>query len=590
MRGGFTFEYQKAKSMSLTAMKTRMLEEIRLELSKQKSIPMLQNAILMQGMSLPAIKKRMSEEITTSDELLNILKKKTINPDTPPASITYEMLLNENLEEDDIRPTREPITEEKERLRLRWWRAWYYIMVENNTEDKQQGGVKTQTSVRTPASIRTPASASLRTSASIRTPKTPALLRKSASLRTPATPASPRTPAPVIIQSSQSSPRTPATPATPAQISLPNMTTGEIDAALNVIKDKVLDSADDSHYIYNETTKDRFKAAFENAKSEPASTRDAYKHNDKYYELDDDFSSVSRKMSYTQGGVPLYKINEELHLYGMQLPPQFNKMKLLESMLYLIDIEKIYSIVDLHDCSKTNVYDLYLKFGVGCNPYDTHSSHIVYNSVMDAIEPDMPKRYHSISNYFDMSPGCISAWKQISRIPKTTEPNNSVVVHCLAGKGRTGSVILYLFMRDYLIDATTIRRLAKPHFGYHSIDEFIYSMNNIVFNDASTDVYSLSKQSASREIFKVASPKNPRGISVARLFRQRFNRIVFFLARDKDVSTFYNYAFPSVEVRTYNDEFSEPKKIEMDWRRYNTDEAYANDKQNQKVWFGGVCI
>jgi hypothetical protein len=273
----------------------------------------------------------------------------------------------------------------------------------------------------------------------------------------------------------------------------------------------------------------------------------------------------------------------------MQLPPQFNKMELLESMLYLIDIEKIYSIVDLQDCSKTNINHPDLKFGVGCNPYDTHSSHIVYNSVMNAIVPDMPKKYHRITNYFDMSPGCISAWEQISKIPKTTEPNNSVVVHCLMGKGRTGSVILYLFMRDNLLDATTIGRLAKPHFGYHSIDEFIYSMNNIVFNDASTDVYRLSKQSASREIFKVASQKNARGISVARLFRQRFNRIIFFLARDKGVSTFYNYAFPSVEVRTYNDEFSEPKMRDVDWHRYDTDEAYANDKQNQKVWFGGVC-
>ena len=367
------------------------------------------------------------------------------------------------------------------------------------------------------------------------------------------------------------------------------MTTDEIDTALKVIKKRVLDSADDSHSIYNETNKDRFNTAFENAVLEPKSTRNAYKHSIKFCNLYSDFSSVSRNISYTQSGVRLYKINDRLHLYGMQLPPQFNKMELLESMLYLIDIEKIYSIVDLQDCSKTNINHPDLKFGVGCNPYDTHSSHIVYNSVMNAIVPDMPKKYHRITNYFDMSPGCISAWEQISKIPKTTEPNNSVVVHCLMGKGRTGSVILYLFMRDNLLDATTISRLEKPHFGYHSIDEFIYNMNNIVFNDASTYTYRLSKQSASREIFKVASPKNARGISVARLFRQRFNRIVFFLARDKGVSTFYNYAFPSVEVRTYNDEFSEPKMRDVDWHRYDTDEAYANDKQNQKVWFGGVC-
>ena len=294
-------------------------------------------------------------------------------------------------------------------------------------------------------------------------------------------------------------------------------------------------------------------------------------------------------MTYAQGGVRLYKINDKLHLYGMQLPPQFNKMELLESILYLIDIEKIYSIVDLQDCSKTNINHPDLKFGVGCNPYDTHSSQIVYNSVMNAIVPDMPTKYHRITDYFDMSPGCISAWDKISKIPKTTEANNSVVIHCLMGKGRTGSVILYLFMRDNLLDATTKSRLAKPHFGYNGIDEFIYNMNNIVFNDASTDAYRLSKQSASREIFKVAGLKDPRGISVARLFRQRFNRIVFFLARDKGINTFYNYALPSVEIRTYNDEFSNPKKRTVDWDKYNDDEAYAKDKRNQFIWFGGVC-
>jgi hypothetical protein len=649
MKGGIMSENQMAKTMSLTAIKKRMLEEIRLELSKQKSIPMLQNSKSMKGMSLHAIKNRMSEEITTSDELLNILNKKTLKPDTPPASITYEMLLNENLEEDDIRPTRgEPTTEEKERLRLRWWKAWYYIMVENNTEDKQQGGggidfekakyylinkinknpnnitdeiiwrwAKEALESRTVKSKKkrlptndefirqllndeeiinlfhsgTPNLLLARTQKlkiykiEAQTPrrklnrnkKSRIIKEATAPVRTPKTPK-----APVILQASA--------PAAPAQISLPPMTTDEIDTALKVIKIRVLDSADDSHSIYNETTKDRFKTAFENAVLEPKSTRNAYKHNDKYYELDNDFSSVSRNISYTQGGVRLYKINDRLHLYGMQLPPQFNRMELLESMLYLIDIEKIYSIVDLQDCSRTNINHPDLKFGVGCNPYDTHSSHNVYNSVMNAIVPDMPKKYHRITNYFDMSPGCISAWEQISKIPKTTEPNNSVVVHCLMGKGRTGSVILYLFMRDNLLDATTINRLAKPHFGYHSIDEFIYTMNNIVFNDASTYTYRLSKQSASREIFKVASPKNPRGISVARLFRQRFNRIVFFLAMDKGVSTFYNYAFPSMEVRTYNDEFSEPTKIEVDWHRYDTDDVYENDKRNHKVWFGGVCM
>ena len=87
------------------------------------------------------------------------------------------------------------------------------------------------------------------------------------------------------------------------------------------------------------------------------------------------------------------------------------------------------------------------------------STEDVYNKVMDAIEPHKPKRYHRITNYFDMSPDFPSSWEKISKIENTMNEENSVTVHCLAGKGRTGSVLLYLYLRDTVPDADTRRRL-----------------------------------------------------------------------------------------------------------------------------------
>ena len=47
-----------------------------------------------------------------------------------------------------------------------------------------------------------------------------------------------------------------------------------------------------------------------------------------------------------------------------------------------------------------------------------------------------------------MYPGHLSAWETISTIDNVSDTLNSVVIHCYAGAGRTGSVMLYLLFRD----------------------------------------------------------------------------------------------------------------------------------------------
>jgi hypothetical protein len=142
-----------------------------------------------------------------------------------------------------------------------------------------------------------------------------------------------------------------------------------------------------------------------------------------------------------------------IKMYGMQLPHQFNRFLLFETMKFLKE-QNIYSIVDLHDCkNETNLINPGIKYGIGCNPFDEDCEMEMWNL---AIKKPLEKENNNYANtakyysipYKDMEAGSYEAWEKISRLPKITDDGNNFVIHCLAGAGRTGSVMLYLLLRD----------------------------------------------------------------------------------------------------------------------------------------------
>ena len=66
------------------------------------------------------------------------------------------------------------------------------------------------------------------------------------------------------------------------------------------------------------------------------------------------------------------------------------------------------------------------------------------------------------------------------------------------------------------------------------------------------------------------------GISVSRLLRQRLNRVLFYIARGKGVSIFYNYGCPVIIGSCPADEFSNGKERTVDWSVYDSG-VYAKD-------------
>jgi hypothetical protein len=345
----------------------------------------------------------------------------------------------------------------------------------------------------------------------------------------------------------------------------------------------------------------------------------------------------------------IFQPSIKLHLYGMQLPHQFNRELLLNTMIYLFHM-KIYNIADLHGCAyATNKQNNRIGSGIGCNPYDRLCEPEMWKKARELTLEHQEFKCEGISSsslkikeleylknakYYDikmrdMTAGNIQSWNEISKIEDVSKPENSILVHCLAGAGRTGAVMLYLILRDsrnYLQQAQKLEyenelkyRLAQPHFGYMSITEVIDMLRCYFSNyttgviaatgevfkigskilDKKTETFLLQKEvsrtlirriltqgmddDTRRELgnykgvdantIKTIEKQQIKSLAIASLLRQRLNRIFFFLAKEFNVKRFYTYGRPTKKVEVLpHDEFSEPVMCEVeDWSIYGVD-------------------
>jgi hypothetical protein len=255
------------------------------------------------------------------------------------------------------------------------------------------------------------------------------------------------------------------------------------------------------------------------------------------------------------------KANHYLYIYSMQLPYQFNRVILLQTFVDLMYVHEIKTLLNLHGC------DTYSNTGFDCNKDDINCEGEVWEltkNITQATRRDPNIRYIS-AGIKDFESGHITLWENIFKnIGNTIDPNNSITIHCLAGRGRTGGVVLALLLRDILPLSFFQSKMHLPHLGFNTIDELIINLETLFdTNQNSRDIFD--------ELF------DTQNLTYVRLLRARLNCIFFCIAQYHNISKVCLYCKPVNLQGIYTVEFSLPVVIEIDWSTSSAKDVSHNE-------------
>jgi len=238
------------------------------------------------------------------------------------------------------------------------------------------------------------------------------------------------------------------------------------------------------------------------------------------------------------------------NVYITCLPNQFNELLLTRQLQYY-DRIGISTIISFEGCGVSNI---------NLN-YEYRSDHKSCNAILNEFSTIPKQQQHiegnkwvQMGNTFydipilDMSAGTYNSWDNLLKLSKLTSnfSVNSTLIHCLAGKGRSGIAILLIILIDFphLQELLSQKWLGlDSSYLFYSDLKKLFTNNLELFVDNNDDInFNINKtniiEDIIEEVFNISS------IYSIRLFTARINNILTMLGNLFGKTNIYLYNLP----------------------------------------------
>jgi hypothetical protein len=156
------------------------------------------------------------------------------------------------------------------------------------------------------------------------------------------------------------------------------------------------------------------------------------------------------------------------YIYGSSIPSE-NIYECLATMKFYMYVKDIKRIISLQGCDENDDYYPYNCNGylIGDTTIDVGYERRVWESLKNMSKLHSDDNYIVFENHKirDRTAGTFMEWSKIYN-NNYMNPNQKTLIHCLAGFGRTGSILLLLYLNDYYSNHDTTK-LSEPYLGYN---------------------------------------------------------------------------------------------------------------------------
>lgn len=214
------------------------------------------------------------------------------------------------------------------------------------------------------------------------------------------------------------------------------------------------------------------------------SKRQNYKHNYKTRKItggiSTDYDTVFQGPSWQdtpKQWTTLVKL-KDMEVYGSSIPHE-DIYKCLATLKFYMHVKGIKRIISLQACGITEAHKLSNCKGVlfpgypddPDNKIDTDYERRIWNSLkqVSLVHSEDAQIEFVDHKIVDMRAGTISTWIELCEYD-FNDPDQSTLIHCLAGFGRTTSVLLFICLDQFYSIPINTPLIFKPHLGYVSPD------------------------------------------------------------------------------------------------------------------------